>query len=199
MIFFKKFKLGRLRKKVHHLSQIRQTNDVSDLVLNKEILIYKKIGKIYDAMQPNRKFPYLREMAIESYRLAADLGDLESMRIVGERLLNLGKFWESMDNTLYFNKIHEVYKKNYFDEAFKYLNSANDLGDILSKRLLGLSYINGWGGVCDVDKGLNCIVQSLDLEDSWSRASQIFSELGLDKPEFFSKLTKLSMAKQEKS
>lgn len=188
MIFFKKFRLNRLRKKVGHMCQNRLTNDVSDSLLQKEIVLYKKIGIVYDAMYRSKKHPYVREMAIESYRLAADLGDVEGMRIVGERLLDFGKFWDSMSNTLYYNEIHDTYKKQYFDEGFRYLNTANELDDIISKRLLGLSYINGWGVESDVDKGLGYIIESLDIENAWARSSSIFAELGLDKPEFFTKL-----------
>ena len=191
MILFKRFKLNRLRKKVGILCQERLSNEVSDAAITKEIMLYKKIGKIYDAMYRSKKFPYVREMAIESYRLAADLGDVEGMRIVGERLLEFGKFWESMAGTLYYNEVHDTYKRQYFDEAFLYLNTANDLNDVISKRLLGLSYINAWGVGIDVDKGLTYIIESLDLDNAWPRSSAIFSELGLDKPEFFKKIMSL--------
>ncbi len=188
MIFFKKIKLNRLRKSVGFLCENRLTNDVSDTILQKEITSYKKIGRIYDAMYRSKKFPYVREMAIESYRLAADLGDVEGMRTVGERLLEFGKFWERMEGTLYYNEVHDTYKRHYFDEAFLYLNTANDLDDVISKRLLGLSYINAWGVESDVDRGLTFIIESLDIDNAWARSSKIFAELGLDKPEFFTKL-----------
>ena len=191
MILFKKIKLNWLRKKVGILCQERLTNDVPDAEIQKEIALYKRIGKIYDAMYRSKKFPYVREMAIESYRLAAELGDVAAMRIVGERLLEFGKFWEGMEGTLYYNEVHDAYKKQYFNEAFLYLNTANDLNDVLSKRLLGLSYINAWGVEADVDKGLTYIIESLDLENAWPRSSAIFAELGLDKPEFFKKIMTL--------
>lgn len=191
MILFKRFQLNRLRKKVGILCQERLSNEVPDAAVQKEIVLYKKIGRIYDAMYRSKKFPYVREMAIESYRLAADLGDVHSIRTVGERLLEFGKFWESMEGTLYYNDVHAVYKRQYFDEAFLYLNTANDLDDVISKRLLGLSYINAWGVEADVDRGLTYVIESLDLEDAWPRSSAIFAELGLDKPEFFKKIMSL--------
>ncbi len=188
MLYFKQRKLNRLRHKVGLLSQNRLTNQVSDSAVTKEISLYKKLAVIYDYLTKYPKFPYAREMAIESYRLASELGDCESTRIVGERLLEKGKFWDSMSDTLYHDQMHDNYKKHCFDEAISFLNTASDKKDAIAKRLLGAAYVNGWGIEIDMDVGLKLIMDSLDIENAWPRSSQIFAELGLNKPEFFTKL-----------
>lgn len=188
MLFFKKRKLGRLLKKVELLSQNRLTNPVADSVLKKEINLYKRIAYIYDALVTYPQYPYAREQALECYRLVADLGDVESMRMVGQRLMDKGKFWQTYVGTFFEVEQHKIYQKQLFVEAYSFLNTATGHDDAVAKRLLGVLYVNGWGVEADIDKGLQYIIASLDEANDWPRSSVIFEELGLNKPEFFTKL-----------
>lgn len=194
MIFFKQRKLNRLRKKVGILSSNRLTNPVSDSLVKKEINLYKKLAVVYDSLTKSKKFPFAREMAIESYRLASELGDSEASRIVGQRLLEKGQFWDGMTDTLYFDQVHDSYKKTCFDAAVLFLKTASDKGDAIGKRLLGVAYVNGFGVEIDMDQGLKLIMESLDLENAWPRSAQIFAELGLNKPDFFTKLMSMKVS-----
>ena len=189
MLFWKKRKLNKLLKKVALLSEIRSTNNVADAVLKREIEMYKKIAVIYLSLVGSRDFKFAKESAYECYRLTAKLGDVESMRVLGEYRLDEGKFWSGYDGT-YLNdpEIHPKYAKRCFEEAVSLLKTASNLEDAPSRRLFGLMHVNGWGMEVDIDEGLKLIVNSLDLENSWNDSSRIFAELGLNKPEFFAKL-----------
>lgn len=192
MIFFKKRKLARLLKKVEGLSHNRLTNSVSDSVLRREINLYKKLAALYRQLSVSKLYPFAKEQAIECLRLASSLGDLEAMRQVGQHFMEQGKFWYSLADTIFYDEAaHLQYQRACFDEAFTFLNTANSQDDILAKRLLGVLYVNGWGTDSDVDKGLKLIMQSLDMANEWPQSSVIFAELGLNKPEFFTKLMAL--------
>ena len=75
-----------------------------------------------------------------------------------------------------------------YADAHAYLSSSEKLGHIQAKRLHGLAYINGWGVPADKNRGFELIVESIDQENSWDKVPQIFKEIGLNKPEFFSAL-----------
>ena len=189
MLFLKKGKLGRLIKRAGLLTKNRQTNAVADNVLKKEIRLYKEIAALYDLLAGTSDYPYGREQATECYRFTSTLGDIESMRIVGQRKMEDGKFWTSLTTAIFYDsEVHEKEKNLDFDEAFKFLNTANNHEDVLGKRLLGVLYVNGWGVDADIDKGLKLIIESLDIGNEWQNSSKIFEELGLNKPEFFTKL-----------
>lgn len=187
--FFKIRKLKRLLKKASLMYGHRLNNPVSDTVLAREISLYKKIAALYDALKYSPTYPFGREQALQSYRMAADLGDVESMRIMGQRLLEQGKFWLSYADTIFENKVHALYASRSFESAFAFLNSATKQHDPQAMRMLGMMYINGWGIEADVDKGIKLIVDSIEIEGAWQRSTEIFNELGLmSQPEFFTKL-----------
>ncbi len=187
MSLFSSSKISRLLKKIESLYQARLNAEVSDSQLAKEITYYQKLADIYDSNQYNKAYPYAKELAIESHRAAAELGDAHSQYVVGQRLLEQGKFWASIKEAFYQNQATKDYAKNAFSEAFKFLKSAHEQDNFLATRLLGVSYVNGWGVDMDVDKGAKLLVESIDKEGSWDKVSTIFSELGLNNPEFFSK------------
>ncbi|MBS0359556.1 MAG: hypothetical protein JSS53_09820, partial [Proteobacteria bacterium] len=87
MSFFAKLKLKKLQKQITALCKARQHNPVPDVELKKEILLHLEVAKFYDQRFFNKKFPHAEDLAQESYRAAADLGDTGSQYILGKRLL----------------------------------------------------------------------------------------------------------------
>ncbi len=188
MNIFKRLKLRSLKKKALAMAKTRQTEAVSDVAIKKEILLYLEIAAIYDKYQHDRKTPNAEWLAIENLRAAADLHDANAQYQVGKRFLEKGKFWDEIRATIYASDIHDRYATDNYDEAFLYLKSAEDQNHALAKRLYGLAYIHGWGVPQDQDQGFKMVIDSIDLEGSWDKATEIFKQLGLNKPEFFNKI-----------
>src|SRR3990167_10421428 len=90
-------------------------------------------------------FPHATEYILESYRAIAALNDTNAQYIVGKKLLEQGKFWDSLQKTLFSCSVHQKYAADTYKEAFVYLDSAEAGGHPLAKRLKGLAFVNGWG------------------------------------------------------
>ena len=193
MIFFKRRKLNRILKKMGLLSDARKSDTVPDSAIKREIGYLKKAAAIYDTLVLNKAYPFAKEQAIECYRLAANLGDPESAQVIGERFLNQGKYWLDLEQTIYYDPdIHPVYANRCFEEAYAFLNTADKRGDVIGKRQLGVLYVNGWGVEENVDKGIELVMESLNIANAWSESAAILADLGLTNPEFFKKLTLMS-------
>lgn len=186
MILFKSSKLKRYYKKAKAMSEQRQNNQVNDNVLRKEIELYFAMAKIYDVLKYNKKFPHAALYAIENYRAAANLGDVQAQFTVGERLLDFGKFFGGLNDSLYQSTTHEKYESMFFEEAYAFFDMAGKRGFTKANRMRGVMLINGWGIEKDTDQGLKLIVDSIEKEGAWDRSTEIFGELGLNQPEFFS-------------
>lgn len=193
--WFMRLKLKSMTKKATSLHRYRQDNAVSDILINKELTLFREIATLYDKYQFNKRFPNAREYALEAYRAAASLNDTNAQYIVGKRLLEQGKFWDSLQQTVYMCSVHQKYAAEAYKEAFVYLDSAEAAGHALAKRLKGLAYINGWGVEKNKDQGFSLVVDSIDQENSWDRATKIFDEIGLNKPEFFASIMSIRQAK----
>lgn len=134
----------------------------------------------------DKGLPNAERLMQESYRNAALLGSLQAQYQFGKLKLQRGKFWQQWAAGQYGRDIHETYAKQCYQEAFNYLSEAEQGNYPQAVRLHGMAYIHGWGIEQDKDKGFKLIVKSIDLEEAWDRATQIFEELGLNTPEFFS-------------
>ena len=183
---FKGRKINKLQKKVELLAKARQASEVEQKELDKEIVLHRQLATLYEAVEFNKKFPDAAAKALESYRNAAALGDIEARYILAQRLIERGKFWDSYRSSPFHCSAHDKYAKNAYGEAFVYLKSAEEAGHALAKRLHGLATINGWGIPTDTDAGFKLVIASIEQAGAWDKATQIFEELGLNKPEFFS-------------
>lgn len=195
--WYVRIKLKSMIKKATAMHNTRQNNAVSDILIKKELVLLYSIAKIYDEYQFHKKFPHAREYALEAYRAAAALNDINAQYVVGKRLLDEGKFWDSLQKTLFACSAHQKYSANSYTEAFVYLDSAEAAGNPFAKRLKGLAFVNGWGVEKDNDKGFSLVVDSIDQENAWDRATKIFEETGLNKPEFFSSIMSIRQAKSK--
>ncbi len=180
-----------MKKKIKALKHDRALNPTSDEAIAKEINLYMNLAKIYRSVKNRKKFPFAEVMVDECYRAAASLDSVEAQYILGSKLLEEGKFREKIEQEeLFANLSNKRQQQQLYEEAHAYLLAADNLGHIKAKRLRGLCYINGWGVDSDKRKGFDLIVESIDKENSWDKVPQIFAEIGLNKPEFFSALAK---------
>ena len=193
---FTKWKIKKLKKKIRVLMEHRLTNTPSDDDLRREIALHHELGKLYDSLRFHKKFPYADRDAIESYRVAANLEDVKAQFIVGQRLLELGKFWDTYVNSLYKTQTIERYATSTYEEALGYLRAAQGQGSAEAIRLLGLAHINAWGVPQNQNAGFKLVVESIEIENAWGRATEIFKQIGLNKPEFFASI--MSMRGQNK-
>lgn len=189
MLFFKRFKMNRLIKKLKWLSQHRSLNQPTPEQLKNEIDYYRKLAQIHLALIGHKKYPFARQMVQACYRAAAALEDVEAQFLVGKGLLEEARFLEDLDKSKVFaTPVNARNMKQLYEEAHAYLQTAAKLNHIQAKRLLGLCYINGWGVSVDKKAGFSMVVESIDQEKSWDKIPQIFASIGLNKPEFFSAL-----------
>lgn len=191
MIIFKGYKIKSLTKKLKALQQNRVHNQPSDDAIAKEIAMYRQLSQVYNALKGHKKYPFASEMVWESLRPAAGLDDPSAQFELGRHWLEEAKFRDELEkNTLFSSPSNERQMRQLYEEAIAYLQAAEKLGHIEAKRLHGLCHINGWGVPMDRDKGFELVVASIEQENSWEKVPQIFASMGLNKPEFFSALTK---------
>lgn len=182
-MFFKKGKMERLKKKLQKLyaARIEGRKELS----SEEIIAYFKLAEFY---KKNKKYDPEGIYQLECYRAAARLGDANAQYFCGKAFLEKAHFWEKWSQSMFGAEIHRKYTADYFAEALGYLAESEEQGHPLAKRLHGLSYIRGWGVPKDVDKGFELIIASIEQEGAWNRVTKIFEQLGLNTPEFFSRL-----------
>lgn len=171
------------------MQQSRVLNQPSDEVIAKEIALYHQLAGIYSSLHGNKKCPFAREMLLAVYRAASTLDDSTSQYLLGKTLLEEGKFRENLQREgVFASDSNERQMQERYVDAHAYLVAAMASNHIQARRLHGLSYINGWGFPVDKNKGFELIVESIEQENSWDNVPQIFKEIGLNKPEFFSAL-----------
>lgn len=182
-------KINRITKKLKSMQQSRALNQPTDDAVAKEIAGYHKLVSIYKSLQGHKKCPYAKEMMLACYRASAMLDDTTAQYLLGKALLEEAKFREGLQTGSVFaseNNQHQMVER--YEEAHAYLFAAEKLEHIQAKRLHGLCFINGWGVPADKNRGFELIVESIQQENSWDKVPQIFKEMGLNKPEFFSAL-----------
>jgi len=188
MGFFQRRKLKSLQNKVqktHHLYE--QQNSAANL--KNLVAAQYDLAKFYEQHFYDRTLPHAEKYALECYRAVAALGEAKAQYICGQRLLDQAKFWDNWSRSpIYGAEIHKKYSKACFEEAMAYLNAADHQDYPYARRLLGLIHINGWGVPLNTDQGFKLVLESIDLEKSWDRATKIFEELKLNSPEFFAAL-----------
>ncbi len=184
------FKIKRLTKKLKSLQQTRVHNQPSADELKKEVEGYHTLATIYHSLIGKKKYPFAREMFLECYKAAAEIEDPVARYTLGKELLQEARFREDLQkNGTFANTSNERYMHQLYEEALAYLLAAEQLDHIKAKRLRGACYINGWGVEVDKKRGFDLVVDSIEQENSWDKVPQIFAEMGLNKPEFFSALT----------
>lgn len=188
MNLLRKMILNKLKKKARRYYEIRQEQQPGNPNIAAEIKLHYKLAALYEKHQYDKDVPHAEIYALECYRLAAILGDAKAQFICGKKLLDKGRFWENMTQSIYACQAHSKYAYEFYKEGLTYLESAEQNGFAPAKRLRGLAFINGWGLPKDYDLGFNLIVASIEAENAWDKAKEILTDLGLNAAEFFTKL-----------
>jgi TPR repeat protein len=188
MNLLQKNKYQGLKKKAQKFYAIRKAEQQGNPDIAAEIKLHYELAKFYEDHRYDSDLPQAEVFAFESYRLAAILGDVRAQYLCGKKLLEKGRFWEGMAQTMYGCQAHSKYAYEYFKEGLSYLETAEQNGHMPAKRLRGLAFMQGWGLPKDYDLGFNLIVASIDEEKTWDSAKEILQGIGLDASEFFAKL-----------
>ncbi len=197
MGFLNRLQIKRLIKKLSVLRQAREHNQPTDEALRMEKTMYHQLAKMYQRLHGKKKWPFARERMLACYRAASMLHDSKAQYILGKALLDEAKMREELEKGHVFaSQSNERSMRQLYEEAHAYLSAAEGLEHVEARRLHGLCYINGWGVPEDKEHGFKLVVESIELEQSWDRVPQIFASIGLNKPEFFSALTKMRNGKQ---
>lgn len=186
MNFFSRIKLKSLKRKVKNLYDKRDKGE--NVNVKHEIKANIDLAKYYTKHSYDKHLPHARELALECYRAAGILGDASSQYNFAKRQIDTGIFWEEIYHSIYGLPIHNEYAAQCYKEGYEFLKKAEENGYFLATRLHGLSYIHGWGVSPDKDRGFKLIVTSIDEAGAWDKATEIFKELGLNNPEFFSSI-----------
>ncbi len=184
MNIFNRMKLKSLQKTADKLFHQREHGDNVDV--KHEANAQLALADFYRNHLFDKGLPNAEQLMQESYRNAAILGSLQAQYQFGKLKLERGKFWQQWREGPHGDDIHQTYAQQCYQEAFTYLAEAEQGNYAEAVRLHGMAYIHGWGVEQDKDKGFKLIVKSIDLEQAWDRATQIFEQLGLNTPEFFS-------------
>ena len=167
----------------------RLQNQASQETLQKELATYDKLAKIYAKLKGHKKFPFARIQALECYRAAAALDDVEAQFKLGQNLLEEAKLRDTLQSSeLFASASNELFMQELYKEAHAFLLAAEKEQHINAKRIRGLCYINGWGVEVNKDFGFDLVVASIEQENSWERVQKIFKELGINQSSFFSEL-----------
>ena len=188
--WIKSFKEKRLLKKIRVLQAARLSAQVPDIKIQHEIKYLQALAQLYGKCFGSKHYPYALEMQENAHRNAAAIGSCASEYWLGQALLKHGRArleWQhaqviANDDNL--KKIEEL-----FTHAYIYLEKAS-LHQVEALRLMGLCHIHAWGQPLDSKKGFALIVESINREDSWDKLPEIFSKIGLNKPEFLKELIK---------
>lgn len=191
MVLLKRFKIRSLMKKIKAMQHHRLNNQVSDDAIAQEKNLYRSLLAIFKSLRGLKKFPHAEIMVRECLRAAAAIDDAEAQYELGLILLEEGKFRSQQEQEKVFaSPANAKLMQLAFDEAHAYFQAAQSLGNIMAKRMQGLAYINGWGVDANRVKGFEMVIASINEENSWDKVPEIFAQLGLNKPEFFSALAK---------
>lgn len=181
-----KMKLASLVKKVEKFHELREAGNAGERA--EEVKAHLELGRFYDEHKADKEITYPLFRALECYRAAARLGDPDALYFTGERFLEIGKFWDEINSSVYATDVQQSYANTAYKEAFHYLEAAEEMGHALATRLHGMAYVNGWGVPADPPKGFGLVIDSIDLADAWAQATKIFESLGLNTPAFYSAL-----------
>lgn len=188
MTFFKRMKLRSLQKKAKKLHQIRDQGKGTGF--KAEIAVLFELAEFFDKNRFHKKFPEAETFALEYYRAAASLDDAKAQYILSQRLFDKARFYDNWNQDIYGSSVHQRYAALYYEDAFKYLKESEAGGYALAKRYHGLAYIHAWGVAKDSEKGFQMIIDSIEMEQAWDRATKILEELKLNSPEFFNSIMK---------
>ncbi|WP_367607193.1 hypothetical protein [Legionella sp. W05-934-2] len=181
--------INKLLKRVKAYQAGRLNAEPSESALKKEIKIYKKLIKLYQKLIGKKRYPHAQIQIIESYRVAAGLHDAESSYHLGKYMMDEANYRQHLEEEGLFSHPSNLKQRDScYEQAHIYLEAATNLGHIEAMRLLGLSYIHGWGKAKDKDKGFDMVVSSIEKENAWGKLTEIFSRLGLNRPELISEL-----------
>lgn len=188
MNFIQKRQLKKLRSKVEKLYGLNE-QQANNLNTKNAIDAFYQLAAFYAKHTYDKDLPHAKDYQLECYRAAAKLGDVKAQYLCGERLLEKGRFWDSWSrHPIYGASVHGKYAAGFYEEGFAYLHAADASGYALAKRAIGLANINGWGVAKNPDQGFKLVLESIDEEKAWDRATKIFEELKLNSPEFFAAL-----------
>jgi hypothetical protein len=188
--WIKKWKERKMLKKLKSLAQVRINNQVSQEQVNLEIKLLNQLGQFYLKNRKLKIYPYASQMFENALRIAAQIGDDNAQLTLGKELLNQAKsrvVWQTEE--VLANKDNQAKIDDLFFQAHVFLQEASKKS-VEAQRMLGLCSIHGWGEPIDRKKGFSLIVESINREDSWDRLPEIFSKMGLNKPEFLKELIK---------
>lgn len=188
--WFSQWQEKRILKKILVLQNDRLTNQVPQSSINLEIKYYHLLANFYQKHIKSKAYPYAAEMQENANRNAAQLGDEKALLWLGNSLLAHARAREMWQNDKVLATQDNQRKcEDLYLQAHAFLQEAAKKS-IEAQRILGLCFIHGWGVSIDRKKGFGLIVESINREDSWDKLPEIFSKIGLNKPEFLKELIK---------
>ena len=188
--WLKNWKEQRLLKKICVLQRARENNQVSQQKLDEEMKLLNDLFQFYHKYRNHKRFPFATQAKENCMRASAALGDNKALLWLGKNLLEEARERESWQTKgAIANQNNQKCFDDLFFQAHTFLKEAAK-NSVDAQRLLALCSIHGWGEPVDRKKGFSLLVESINREDSWDKLPEIFSKIGLNKPEFLKELIK---------
>lgn len=185
--WFKRWRLNGKLKQLKKFQYLREQGDKNAQA--QEIKMLCDIAEFFSRQAYNCYFPQAKLQKFEYYRAAAGLQNAKAQYLCALMCFDVARFYETWHQSAYAREIHERYMKEAYEQAFAFLNAAEENRYVEAKRYKGLAYIYGWGVEKDTNKGFNLILESIEMQNAWSQATKIIDSLHLNSPEFFQALT----------
>ena len=185
--WFKRWQLNGKLKQLKKLQYMREQGN--NQAKASEINLLIDVAEFFARQQGDKNFPQAALQKFEYYRAAAGLQDAKAQYLCALMCFDVGRFYETWYQSAYTRPIHERYMKEAYEQAFAFLNAAEENHYVEAKRYKGLAYIYGWGVTKDTNTGFNLILESIEMQNAWGQATKIIDSLHLNSPEFFQALT----------
>lgn len=186
MHIFARMKLASLKKTLKKQYELRDAGNAGKL--DELLKAYLALAAFFEKHSHDAQLPFADLLALENYRAAGKLGSTAAQFRLAELLLERAKFYASCEGTPWNDPGQLVYARAHFDEVYTLLTAAAQAGHALAMRLHGMIHVNGWGMPVNTDQGFKMVIESINMENAWDRATKIFESLGLNSPEFFATL-----------
>jgi hypothetical protein len=186
---FRKWRLNNLILKSQAIAKTRADLEPEEQNNAPELKLQIKIRKYLKKLKGKVELSEIKYN--ESLRLSFMLGDNKALIELADIYFKEGLFWQKLNKTGYKCKYYDAKMKDSFNTALEYIKIGKEKDLFMAFRLYGKALIYGWGVDIDENKGFKEVITSINKEGNWDNASQIFQNLGVNKPEVFNKILEL--------
>lgn len=185
--WFNKRKEAQLIQKLK-LTRLMKGMDDSLASHQQEINIYLQLAHLYGKCIGLKAYPYAHEMQKLAYRKAARLGnDDAKLWLCREMLKHAAEKEAWLSEGIFENDLHQKDYHAMYAQAQKMLSRLSET-HLEARILLGVARLHGSGEPVNLSEAYAYLVDLVDQEDAWHDLTQLFSNVHIQRPNFFDEL-----------